>query len=119
MKSYIFWDMNPCRSSKFNRSFRGIFRLHIQSQRINQARNQHETGSKQSSSFETSVDFRQTAWRYIPHSRILRYRRSENLKSDIGMTRQRWSMPFLIFSGKQDLTKATFCISTFRLKTRL
>jgi hypothetical protein len=34
-------------------------------------------------SSETSVDFQQTTWRYIPEDRTLHNHRSENLKSYI------------------------------------
>jgi hypothetical protein len=34
MKSYIFWDINPCSPLKFNRCFGLIYRLHLQGRRI-------------------------------------------------------------------------------------
>jgi hypothetical protein len=40
-KSSIFWDITPCSPLKVYRCFRGICRLHLQSLRISQARNQH------------------------------------------------------------------------------
>jgi hypothetical protein len=43
MKSSICWDTTPCSPLKANRRFGGICRLHIQDQRINQARNQHRS----------------------------------------------------------------------------
>jgi hypothetical protein len=43
MKSSIFWGITPCSSPKVNRRFGGICRLHLQSQRIIQARNQRES----------------------------------------------------------------------------
>jgi hypothetical protein len=45
----IFWDITPCSQLEVNRRFGGECRLHLQEARINQARNQHEAGSKQSS----------------------------------------------------------------------
>jgi hypothetical protein len=49
MKSSIFWDIiTPCSLLKVNRCFGGTFRLHLQNWRTSQARNQHDTGSKQS-----------------------------------------------------------------------
>jgi hypothetical protein len=48
MKSTIFWHITPCSPLKANRRFGGTCRLHIQGRRIGQARNQRETGSKQS-----------------------------------------------------------------------
>jgi hypothetical protein len=90
IKSYIFWDTMPCSPLKANRCFGAVCRLHLQTQRINQAINQHEGGSKQADrklfllhagflptyfltvkmevarSSETSVDFQRTIWHYIP-----------------------------------------------------
>jgi hypothetical protein len=40
MKGSIFWDIKPCSLLKFNRRFRGIYRLHLQGRRISHARNQ-------------------------------------------------------------------------------
>jgi hypothetical protein len=47
MKKYIFWDITPCSSLKVNRRVGGTS-LHLQGERISQARNQRETGGKQS-----------------------------------------------------------------------
>jgi hypothetical protein len=54
MKIYIFCNITPCRQLRVDRRFGGTCRLHLQNQRINQGRNQHEAGSKQRSA---SVDF--------------------------------------------------------------
>jgi hypothetical protein len=50
-KSYIFWGITPCSMLKVNQCFRGTCRLHLHSQRIGQARNQHE--SRAATSFHT------------------------------------------------------------------
>jgi hypothetical protein len=43
MKSSIFWDITPCSQFKVNWRFRGACRLHLQGQRIRQARNRCES----------------------------------------------------------------------------
>jgi hypothetical protein len=48
MKSPVFWNIRPCSSLKVNRRFGGKCCLHLQDLRINQERNQHESGGKQS-----------------------------------------------------------------------
>jgi hypothetical protein len=48
MKSSVFWDTMPCSLLKVNWRFGRTCHLHPQGQRISQARNQHEAGSKQS-----------------------------------------------------------------------
>jgi hypothetical protein len=48
VKSSNFWDIALCSSLKVNQCFRGTCYLSLQSQRISQARNQCEAGSKQS-----------------------------------------------------------------------
>jgi hypothetical protein len=45
---------------KANQYFGGTHQPHLQGQRINQARNQHEAGSKQI--YEMTVDFHWTTW---------------------------------------------------------
>jgi hypothetical protein len=40
VKSSIFWNIIPCSSLQVNRSFGGTYRLHLQIQRVSQARNQ-------------------------------------------------------------------------------
>jgi hypothetical protein len=47
MKSFVFWDIMRCCQLKAYRRFEGICHPHLQGQRISHARNQHETGSKQ------------------------------------------------------------------------
>jgi hypothetical protein len=77
MKSTIFWDITPCSPLKVNRRFGWTYRLHYQSRRISQIRNQREENSKQSlkieeiCSSETSVDLQRTKRRYIPEDRTL------------------------------------------------
>jgi hypothetical protein len=43
-KNTVFWDIIPCGPLKFNRCFKETYHLHLQSQRISQARNQSEAG---------------------------------------------------------------------------
>jgi hypothetical protein len=43
MKGTIFWDIKPCNLLKVKRHFRGTYHLHIQGQRISQARYQRES----------------------------------------------------------------------------
>jgi hypothetical protein len=43
MNSSILWDKAQCRPLKVNRRFKGTYRFHLQCQRINQERNQHES----------------------------------------------------------------------------
>jgi hypothetical protein len=45
MMSPIFWEITLCNLLKVNRRFGGTYRLHLQSRRINEARNQHEASS--------------------------------------------------------------------------
>jgi hypothetical protein len=40
MESCVFWDITPCSPVKVNLRFGGTCRLHLQSRRISQARNQ-------------------------------------------------------------------------------
>jgi hypothetical protein len=42
MKSSVFLDITPCSPLKYNRRFGKTCRFHLQSWRVNQARNQHE-----------------------------------------------------------------------------
>jgi hypothetical protein len=55
-QSSIFWDITLCSSLKVNQRFGGTCRLHVQD-RISQARNRHEAGSKQSSGFLLDLFF--------------------------------------------------------------
>jgi hypothetical protein len=57
MKSSVFCDITPCSPLKVNQSFGGTCRLHLQDRRISQAKNQHETGSKQSNWLAKNLDF--------------------------------------------------------------
>jgi hypothetical protein len=47
MKSSVFWDIMPCTLLKVNWHFGGTCCLHLQGQRISQASNQQERGSKE------------------------------------------------------------------------
>jgi hypothetical protein len=51
MKSSVFYDITLCNQFKVNRRFGGTYFLHLQVQRIRQARNPGEAGRKQSSDF--------------------------------------------------------------------
>jgi hypothetical protein len=42
MKGSIIWDVTACNSLKYNQCFRGACHLHLQSQKISRAQNQHE-----------------------------------------------------------------------------
>jgi hypothetical protein len=46
MKISIFWDIMPCSSSEINRRFGGTCRFHLKRQRISQASDHYEAGSK-------------------------------------------------------------------------
>jgi hypothetical protein len=48
MMNSVFWDRALCSPLKISLYFRRICSLHLQGRRINQARNRHEEGSKQS-----------------------------------------------------------------------
>jgi hypothetical protein len=48
VKSSIFWYITPCSQFKVNRCFWGICRLHLQSRRISQVWNQHDTACRAS-----------------------------------------------------------------------
>jgi hypothetical protein len=52
MKRSTFWDITLFNSLKVHWRFRGTCCLHLQCQKISQARNQHEGGSKQSLFFD-------------------------------------------------------------------
>jgi hypothetical protein len=43
MKSCIFWDITPCRPMKVNLHCGGTYHIHLQGQRVSQARALHET----------------------------------------------------------------------------
>jgi hypothetical protein len=47
MKIYFSWDITPCSPLQVNRLFGGTSLLHLQGQRVSEARNQLESGSKQ------------------------------------------------------------------------
>jgi hypothetical protein len=95
MKSVVFWDIMPCSPLKVSRRFGGTYHLYLQSQRINQAKNQRQCRwqaelllppdytlfycSAYSStwklevicSFETSADFQRTTRHCIPEDSTL------------------------------------------------
>jgi hypothetical protein len=65
LKSSVFWEITPRRYLKVNQYFGGTCRLHPQSRRIRQAKNQHE------SRWQAGLPVNRTPYNY----------RSENLKS--------------------------------------
>jgi hypothetical protein len=75
MKSSIFWDIELL---KVNGRFGGTCRLHLQGQRISQARNKREAGRNMEAicSSETPADFQRTTRPYNPGDRTLRILRS-------------------------------------------
>jgi hypothetical protein len=50
IKSSVFWNVTPCSPMKVNGRFGGTYRLHFQGRWVSQKRNEHELGSKHSSS---------------------------------------------------------------------
>lgn len=80
-KRSVLWDIMVCSPLKVNQHFRGTLHLHLYGPRINQARKQHEAGSKQIS--ETFVGFQQITQFYIPQDWPLHNDHFENLKSYI------------------------------------
>jgi hypothetical protein len=48
MNLFVFWDMKPCSSLKFNRHIGGTCCFLLQDRRLSQARKQVEAGSKES-----------------------------------------------------------------------
>jgi hypothetical protein len=112
MKSFVFWDIPPWSPLKVNRYFGGTYRLHLQSRRISQARNQHESRwqaeqlclhmlsrwflaclysstlkMEMTCSFKTSVNFQRTTHCYIPEDTILHKHNCGNLKFYISSLR--------------------------------
>jgi hypothetical protein len=49
LKSFILWDMMPCSPANVAQRFGGTYCLHLQDQKVSQAKSQDEAGSKQSS----------------------------------------------------------------------
>jgi hypothetical protein len=45
---FIYWDIMPCSLLKINQGFGGTWHLHLQAQRISQARKQCQEGSSKS-----------------------------------------------------------------------
>jgi hypothetical protein len=92
LKTSFLWNITPCSPLKVNRRFGGTYRLHLQSRRISQARNQLGAGSiaflfglffypEDGDMFsETSVHFQETTRRYIPEETTLHNHRCENLE---------------------------------------
>jgi hypothetical protein len=96
MKSSIFWGLMLCSPSKVNQRSGRTCCLHLQGQRISQARNEGEAACSVcyllhawlmalkmdvTCSSETSVNFQQTTWGYILEDRTLHNHHCENLKS--------------------------------------
>jgi hypothetical protein len=63
MKSCIFWYIMPCSMVRGNHCFGRAYRLHFQSHRVSQTRNQQKAGNKQ------PIDIHWTTQRYIPQDR--------------------------------------------------
>jgi hypothetical protein len=100
MKRFIFRVITPCHPLKVNRHFEGTCDLHLQGQRMSQARNQHE-GRWQVEAFtlvsclayfstlkmeatcssKMLVDFLLTTRRYNPENRKLHNHCCTNLKA--------------------------------------
>jgi hypothetical protein len=89
--SSIFCDIMPCSPLKVNRRFRRTCHLHLHSWWVSLASNRHVADSKSSlastlkmdmtCSSETSADFQQTTWCYIPDNRTIHNHCRENLES--------------------------------------
>jgi hypothetical protein len=66
MKSSIFWDITKCSPLKVNRRIGGTYRLHLQSRRISQARNDGEASFLVRLFFDTEdggdMFFRSAGW---------------------------------------------------------
>jgi hypothetical protein len=81
MKSIIFWDVTPCSLLRFNRRFRGTYRLHLQGRRKDFQQVSRCLMKFFSSilnteaicSSETSVASQQTTRRHIPEDDTLHY----------------------------------------------
>jgi hypothetical protein len=54
MKSAIFWNVTPCIRAEIHRRFGGIYYLHLQSRRVNEANNQREAGDKKRNLYGTT-----------------------------------------------------------------
>jgi hypothetical protein len=68
----VFKDVTICSLLKVNLRFGRTCHFHLQGRRINQERNQRETGNSREIRFcETSVDFQRTTRLYIPEDRSL------------------------------------------------
>jgi hypothetical protein len=84
------WNITPCSAWKVNRRHGGTYRFHLQGW-ISLANYQRESRNKVDClfdpwdgsyiSYETSIEFPWTKWRYIPHYRALHKHRCDNLKS--------------------------------------
>jgi hypothetical protein len=70
MESSVAGDITSYSLVRPNRRFGGICH-HLQSQRISQARKQHEAGSSASCSLGKSLDFQRTTLAYVPEDRTL------------------------------------------------
>jgi hypothetical protein len=77
--SLYYEDITTCSPLKVNRRFGGTRRLHLQTRRISQARNEYEADNKESS--ETSAAFKHSTRCYIPEDRNLHSQFYENLRS--------------------------------------
>jgi hypothetical protein len=103
-KSTIFWDIIPCGPLKVNWCFRGTYRLHLQGQRISQARNQHAAGGNLCSALSPAfrLDFSQLILR------PWRWRRNVSLKCRLTFSR----LHNVIF--QQTILSITTTVRTYR-----
>jgi hypothetical protein len=126
MKITIFWDIMARSPSKVNRCFWGIYRLHLQGQRISRARYQRESSSGLPPAFtlvscsaysstlkmeaiyfsETSVDFQRTTRRYIPQDGTLHERFFRTAGPWAGI----WTWSSRIWSRRANHSTTTFSI---------
>jgi hypothetical protein len=83
----VFLDITPCIPLKFKRRFGETCRLHFQCQRISQARNHHEAGSKENNCFAYSLTLKidlhgrpKCRFKLYPEDINLHNKHCENLK---------------------------------------
>jgi hypothetical protein len=97
----VFWIVTPYSLVEDHRHFGGRYHIHLNYQRVSQARKQQEGPNTEAVlSSETSVDSSQTTRRYIPedHSvnKCLDFGAcASRLYQDLGNSRQRfWTIPW-------------------------
>jgi proline racemase len=65
MKGSTLSDIKPCSPVKVNQSFGGTYYLHLQDQRVGQARNKHEAGSMFAFTMMMDVAQHRDQWRAL------------------------------------------------------